>query len=73
MRVNIDMLKRAAASAGYTQKRLAEELGVNQSTFSRKMRGGGISFSIAEMHDIVSSLSLTREQVCDIFLDNNSQ
>ena len=73
MRVNIAKLRGAIASAGYTQERLSDAISMDKSTFSRKIKSDGLTFSIGEMHKIVSILNLSKTEASEIFLSNISQ
>lgn len=47
---------------------LAKELGMNSSTFYRKLRRGIGAFTVSEMQGIVHRAALTDEEALDIFL-----
>ena len=46
---------------------MARELGVDPSTFSRKMASNGDSFSVGQMQRMVEYLQLTDEEATSIF------
>ena len=73
MQVNINALRKSITEKGMTQESVAKAIGVDASTFTRKMKSEGLSFSIGQMHKIVAVLSISKEQATDIFLSENSQ
>ena len=73
MHVDIAKLRGRIVEKGLTQEVLAEQLGIDNSTFSRKMKTNGVAFTIGQMHQIAELLSLSGEEAADIFLQENSQ
>ena len=52
-----------------TQEEVAERLGVDSSsTFSRKMKADGLSFTVEQMHKLVEILNMTPQEAIQIFL-----
>lgn len=70
MRVDTNKLRGKIVECGLTQEHVAKSIGVDRSTFYRKMREDGSEFSIGEMHSICNVLSLTSEEAVAIFLSN---
>lgn len=66
--MNTAKLRGKIAEAGFTQERLAAEIKMNKSTFSRKMKSDMLEFSVGEMHLIVDVLNLSKEDATEIFL-----
>ena len=56
MRINIPLFRAEMAKAGYTRRRLAEELCIGYSTLLRKIRNG--SFTLAESEEIIRLLGI---------------
>lgn len=56
-----------------THEELANKLGIDASTLSRKMKSDGLSFTVGQMHKIVDVLGLTADEAKQIFLQGNSQ
>ncbi len=54
--VNINLLKSYMVKAGYTQKMLAEKLGISEQTFTRRMKKR--AFGTDEASKIVTLLSI---------------
>ena len=50
-----------------TQKDVAERLGIDESTFYRKMKKNGQTFTIEEAYKISEVLDLTNQESIDIF------
>lgn len=73
MHVDIAKLRGQIVEKGFTQESLAEQLGINNSTFSRKMKTNGVAFTIGQMHQIAELLALSCDEAADIFLQENSQ
>ena len=68
MRVNTDMLRGKIVENGLTQERVASMIGMDRSTFSRKMKSEALDFSVEEMHKLCGILTLTDEEAIQIFL-----
>lgn len=60
-------LKAIAFEHGYTYSTLATSIGINKSTFYRKLNEDGERFSVKEIKAIAEKLSLTKEDVFNIF------
>lgn len=67
MRVDTELLRRSIAASGKTKEAVANEIGVDYSTFARKMKCDGLAFSIGQMHKIVDILNLSAEDATKIF------
>jgi len=68
MQVNTRLLKAKMVERGISGDDLAKMIGINPSTFYRKMKTGGNSFTVAEMYAIVDALELTDDEAVLIFL-----
>ncbi|WP_317609663.1 XRE family transcriptional regulator [Streptococcus canis] len=68
--LNIQKLKGLIVEKETTQEYLADCLGIDKSTFYRKMKNGG-AFTVREANLIISSLNLTSKEAVDIFFDAN--
>lgn len=73
MYVNTARLKGKLVERGLNQEKISKAIGMDRSTFSRKMRRGGMCFTISEMYKIVSELHITNEEACEIFLADDSR
>lgn len=65
--VNINKLKGKIVENGTTVEKLSEALNINQSTFFRKMRNNGETFTIKEAQLISKLLKLNLNEVNEIF------
>jgi DNA-binding phage protein len=72
MHTNIMKLRGKMVELGYSVKTLAAKTGINRATFYRKLKTGGISFTVGEVHKICDALQLTADETACIFLSQNS-
>lgn len=70
MTVNIQRLKGKIVEEGLTQKDLAKFIGIDQSTFYRKIKNKGLTFNIDEVGKIISTLNLNNDDAIDIFFND---
>lgn len=73
MQTNMNLLRGKIREHGLTQGDVATKLGMDSSTFSRKISSDGLKFTVGEMHSIADVLHLNSEECRDIFLPENSQ
>ncbi len=66
--VNRNKLKSKIVEENWTTDEIAAKIGMNPSTFYRKLRNG--KFYIKEVAAIVDALSLTKDEAVDIFFAN---
>lgn len=64
--VNVSRLKGKIVECNTTQEELATKIGIDKSTFYRKMKQDG-NFSIKEVNSIVSTLNLSKDEAMAIF------
>lgn len=64
--IDVQKLKGKITERDTTQEALAKVLGINKSTFYRKMGQGG-NFTIKEVNLIVSTLHLSKDEAISIF------
>ena len=67
--VKVNRLKGLIVEKQVTQEVVAESIGVNRSTFYRKMKNNG-DFSLEEAKKIKNVLDLTTEEAVDIFFND---
>lgn len=67
MQTNMNLLKGKIREHGLTQSDVATRIGMDSSTFSRKVSADGLKFTVGEMHSIAAVLSLTNDECRDIF------
>lgn len=68
MSTNMDILRGKMAERRITQEEMARKIGVDVSTFYRKMKSDGVNFTVGQMHKIVEVLKLSNEEAAAIFL-----
>ncbi|WP_231415609.1 XRE family transcriptional regulator [Enterococcus faecalis] len=70
--INVAKLKGLIVERGTTQQAVADSIGINRSTFYRKMKNGG-DFTIAEAKKIKEEIPLTDDEAIEIFLVRKSR
>lgn len=70
--MNTDRLRDLITEKGMTIDSVAKEIGMDPSTFYRKLKSHGNNFSIGEMHALQDLLEITTEDCVNIFLRTNS-
>lgn len=68
VKTNMDKLRGKMVEQRMTHEELADAIGVNPSTFYRKMKANGLAFTVEQMHKIVSALDITPAEAQQIFL-----
>lgn len=63
------MLKGKVVERGLTLEKVAENLGIDRSTMSRKLGNGGDDFTIKQADGIVNLLNLTSDEATSIFFN----
>jgi DNA-binding XRE family transcriptional regulator len=66
-------LKGKIIECGLTQEKVAELIGIDRSTFYRKLKSEGLEFTVGEMHSICRILNLSDAESIEIFLPMLSQ
>jgi len=64
---NVSILRGKIVEQNTTQEAVADEMGINRSTFYRKMKEDGKLFTVEEVQKLVKILSLSNEEVMKIF------
>lgn len=68
MSANMDMLRERMNELNINNEDMAKKIGIDASTFYRKIKTGGINFTVGQVHSIVEVLNLTKEEALSIFL-----
>ena len=68
MSTNMDMLRDKMAEKNISNEAMAKEIGIDASTFYRKMKSCGTNFTVGQMHKIVEVLELSSKEAALIFL-----
>jgi len=66
--LDAEKLNEAIKQQGLTISVLADNVGINKSTFYRKLRDGGDKFQLWEIESIVKHLRITKHDAIEIFL-----
>lgn len=72
MSTNMEMLRDKMAKCNISNGEMARKMGIDESTFYRKLKSDGTTFTVGQMHTIVDVLQLAPEEATAIFLWNNS-
>ncbi len=70
MRVNIELLKDEMNKCGMNIKKVAALIGIDESTFYRKLKANGETFTVKEMFDIIEVLDIEKEKASEIFFSD---
>ena len=65
--MNVQMLKGKIVEACTTQEAIADTIGMNRSTFYRKMKNMGNTFTVGQMKKMVDAIPLSTEEAINIF------
>lgn len=65
---NMDVLRGKMEECQITSDEMARRLGIDPSTFYRKLKTDGMTFTVGQMHKIVEVLRLAPEEATAIFL-----
>ena len=69
MVVDTQKLKGKIIEKGKTQEAVADRMGIDRTTFYRKMKKGGAGFTVGEIHKMVEVVPLTKEEAVSIFFN----
>ena len=67
--MDVNKLKGKIKGMGYTQKELAEQIGLSLSRFNAKLNGNKAVFTLGDVCAMKRILNLSPEQVDEIFFD----
>ncbi|MCI9357783.1 MAG: XRE family transcriptional regulator [Lachnospiraceae bacterium] len=67
MVVNVQRLKGKIVERETTQECVADAMGMNRTTFYRKMKNGGNGFTVGDIHKMIMYIPLTKDEAVDIF------
>lgn len=66
---NMNLLKSKIIENGLSVEKIVESIGINKSTFYRKLANKGENFTVEEVYKIASSLNLSAMEVNAIFFN----
>lgn len=67
MGINTSVLKKKINEKSMSVDQVAKEIGIDRATFYRKMKSGGVKFTVAEVQRIIDVLHLSEEEAIMIF------
>jgi hypothetical protein len=67
MGVNVAKIRGKIAEKGFTIEGIAESLSIHPATFHRKIKGGGLKFSLEEADALKALLKLSQKEAAEIF------
>ena len=65
---NMEVLRSKMNERNVSIEALSQKIGVDPSTFYRKLKSGGAAFTVGQMHRIAEVLMLTHDEAISIFL-----
>ncbi len=68
MKTDMNKLRGKIAECGMNNEEVASSLGMNPSTFYRKMKANGLAFTVGQMQKMVEVLGMSAEEAKQIFL-----
>lgn len=68
--MNVNKLKGKIVEKGMTVERLSNLIGMDRSTFYRKLNNQGETFTVKEVNLIRKHLHLTKDEAMEIFFTN---
>lgn len=69
MAIAILKLKGRIVEKGKNIAGVAKEIGIDKSTFYRKMQSDGEKFTVKEVLDLAKAIPLTKDEIISIFFD----
>lgn len=67
MGINIELLKQRIKEENIKPEQLAQKIGIDRATFYRKMKAGGVKFTVGEVQGIIEALNLSDVEAARIF------
>lgn len=64
----MEILRSKMAENQVNVEEMAKALGIDDSTFYRKLKTDGVSFTVGQMHKIAEVLQLSHDEAASIFL-----
>lgn len=65
--VNVKKLREKMREKGWNVEKLSKAIGIDKSTFYRKLNNNGLEFTVKEVDIIANALKLTYDEVNEIF------
>ena len=67
MQVNVNKLRGIIVERNTPQEAVADHMGINRSTFYRKLKTGGNTFTVEEVQKMVEAIPLSNDEAIAIF------
>lgn len=67
MKVDVDLLKKRINRSSLNVKKVASSIGIDESTFYRKLKANGETFTVKEMFAIIEVLDIEKTEAERIF------
>ena len=67
MSINTDMLRQRMKEKNVGPDQVAAKMGIDRATFYRKMKSGGVKFTVGEIQQIIAVLDLTAAEAVQFF------
>ncbi len=67
MAINTELLRQKMKEQNIGPDQVSEKMGIDRSTFYRKMNAGGVKFTIGEVQRIIAVLELSDSDAANIF------
>lgn len=68
MPIDVERIKARMSELGLTVKDVVSDLGIDESTYYRKMANNGKTFSVEQVQRLRILLDLTKQEASEIFL-----
>lgn len=69
MTTNMAKLRGKIGEANISREAVAEAMGIDRSTFYRRLRSDGTTFTVGEVHKLVEIVGLSPKEAYEIFLN----
>lgn len=67
MTVDVSRLKTLIREKGKTYEQVGRATGMNRDTFTRRLKSGGMDFTISEIYAMAEFIPLSKEELLEIF------
>lgn len=67
MAINVSLLKQRLEAESISPDQLAKKMGIDRATFYRKLKAGGVKFTVGEVQKMMVALNLSDTDAIRIF------
>ncbi len=67
MGINVSLLKQRLEEEKISPDQLAKKIGIDRATFYRKLKAGGVKFTVGEVQKMIPALNLSAADAIRIF------